>query len=139
MSYEATRRLGGAADALLAALDGSLSRMLDGTTPHNDHGDHDQLMHALGTALMRARAMGGDVQAAVNRIEAGAAVLNYCSTFWKLRGRWPVLESNERPPLEEAIDTYRTILLASSPLQMESAWRAHLADVEQKLEAAKRG
>lgn len=110
-------------------VDDALESMLSGRADPSSIQEHDHLMHALGTAIVRAQHItGGSLGVPV--LVAGAKVLNYSSTFWKVRHQWPVLDSDQADTLRQAVNLYKELLWASSPLQMEKAWREHLKGVQ---------
>lgn len=132
MSYGAVNSEAG--QVLIAIVDSALKRILAGDVSEQSCQEHDELMHAIGTALVRAEQIEGETQAALETLTAGAKVLNYCSTHWKLRGAWPVPDPAQNEALAQAVEVYKDILWASSPLQMERAWRVHLQSVQKTME-----
>lgn len=117
------------ARGLLELLSAACAKLIQGAEGEANHIPHDEVMHALGTALVRTRAISGDTQVAQAELHTGVKVLNYASTYWRMHGRWPALDGDQAQTLHHALALYEDILMASSPLQMERAWREHLAEV----------
>lgn len=122
------------ARGLLEILSAACAKLAQGAEGEDNHIPHDEVMHALGTALVRTREISGDTQVAQAELHAGVKVLNYASTFWRVHGRWPALSTDQSQALLHALALYEDILMASSPLQMERAWRAHLTEVRTNVE-----
>lgn len=113
---------------MIRVLNECLQRICAGESSADSVQDHDELMHAIGTALVRASEIPGG-EGVINLLVAGAKVLNYCSTYRNVRACWPVLDVSQKETLSQAIKLYAEILFESTPYQMERAWQRHLASV----------
>ena len=115
-------------------LDKCLLRLIDGTEPSTAHVCHDELMTALSTARIRAiHITGSSDNLALPIFSEGIDALNRALTRRDDGAGW-LLEPDDVLALQDALDAYSVVLLASSPLQMQIAWEAHHAELLRELD-----
>lgn len=103
----------------------ALQRLSDLATPPEDIQDHDQLMHGLAVALVRAHEIGGSDNPCTEPLMAGVKALQRASERRGRTGRWG-LDGPGIQELRQAVGIYEEILMASSPKQMQKAYEKHL-------------
>lgn len=113
------------ASELILVLRGALQRLKEGSTAGDNTSDHDEVMHALATARIRAEHIAGKKNAAEPSLVAGIKALNRAAQHWESQNVWSI-PAHDFVALDAAVETYVTILRASSPMQMENAWYEHL-------------
>lgn len=120
------------ASKLILILRASLQRLKDGSTSADNTTDHDEVMHALATARIRAEHIAGKNNAAEPFLTAGVKALNRMAKHWEAHQVWRAT-AQDSVDLDAAVETYTTILRASSPMQMENAWNEHIKRLEELL------
>lgn len=88
-------------------------------------GAHDEVIHALATARIRAFQIAGPNNPAETTLMAGIHAVNHAQNNWRTTGSW-FMPDEEKIHLCLALDVYETLLMASSPRQMEEAFQTHL-------------
>lgn len=121
------------ASELILILRTALQRLKDGRTSAENTTDHDEVMHALATARVRAEHIAGKDNEAEPVLMGGVRALNRMAKHWETHRVWTV-SAQDAPDLDAAVEAYTTILRASSPMQMELAWNAHIKRLEELLE-----
>jgi len=122
------------AKGLLAELDKCLLRLKDGTELPATHVSHDELMKALSTARTRSiHITGSSDNFAWPIFSAGLGALSRALTRRDGGAGW-LLEPAEVLTLQDALDAYSVVLLASSPLQMQIAWDAYHIELLRELD-----
>lgn len=122
-AIDAMRQVRGALDSLLAH-----KVAADDTEPHN------LLAHAIGLTVIRSLQIAADGDG-VNQSEpitkAAHAALLSVRARWDRLGKWGVA-GPERQALIDVVDAYETILLASSPEQMQAAHELRLESLRKQ-------
>lgn len=117
---------------MLQNLRGAVVRLSQGKTISENFEDHDALLGAFATASVRAEHIAGRGNPAEKILGDGIMALSGSHARHHVDGIW-ILSDEERRQIQKALDAYESILLASSPLQMEKAYLQHLDELRAQL------
>jgi hypothetical protein len=95
----------------------------DFAADNNDTIDYDTLAHAVGVTFIRAVEIAGEddyENPMMPILKAANGALRRCADRYRNLGRWG-FDGPAIYEVEAAIDLYETVLLSSSPLQMDNA------------------
>lgn len=95
---------------------------------------HDEVIHALATARIRAYLIAGSHNPAEAILMAGIQAVNKANSQWQQTQHW-AMPPEDQKTMYDAIEAYETILMASSPLQMEEAYRVHITQLTNYLKS----
>lgn len=109
---------------LVAKVRTHAANLYNGST-QTEAASHDEVIHALATARIRAFQIAGPNNPAETTLMAGIQAVNHAQNNWRTTAKWFMTEE-EKIQLCLALDVYETILMASSPRQMEEALKIHL-------------
>lgn len=123
----------GTAEELLSTIESLIGRLSTGQTPGDNTTDHDEIVHALATARIRAEHIGGEHNPAEPIFMDSLKALNRAAKQWEDTSTWG-MPPEDTALLAESMAAYRVILMASSPLQMEQAWQEHVERLKETLE-----
>jgi hypothetical protein len=108
----------------------ALQKMLDCAIDPDDTDPHDMLAHVIGMAQIRTLDIGGTgANAFMEILNEAAQALGRARERWQRLRKWG-LDGPGIEPMKTAVDIYESILLASSPKQMEHAQMIRLDQVK---------
>jgi hypothetical protein len=135
-SFEEHHREQGA--KLLEVLNRCFLDLKSGCVSPESYISHDELMTAISTARIRAEHVAGTNDNPAWAICSEAIEALNRAAVRKTEGLPWSLTPRDELYLEDAIEAYRVILMASSPLQMQLAWEEHNENLKAELTALKR-
>lgn len=125
------------AEKLLDVLDRCFSSLNDGAPSGDGLVSHDELMTAFSTARIRSvHVSGSQSNPAWPIFSEGIGALNRASSRKEAGEPWSLRQA-ELLAMDDALDAYAVILMASSPLQMQAAWEEHHKNLQYYLESLK--
>jgi len=114
-----------AAESMRNLVRSALDQLKAGSIAREESDPFDHLAHAIGVALVRTHETGGDRSAPLEVLGLAKIALGAVKERWQRIGKWGATRI-EQVALEEAVDLYEAILLASSPAQMNQAAQTRL-------------